>query len=189
MNTVGGFYGFDRDGKFFVGRIELASGSGITADAEFDQTNIIELTRLASQVPNFRFKVQYKKNYTPLDESQFGASITQAQRDYLVRRGLFQIVEDASVQTAYPNSQELVIPALFADSAAASTEATRLSQIYDEQREVYRIVVKTQPYTLQLNDVVQITFDRYNLTTGKNFRVISITEDAATNEVELELWG
>lgn len=189
LNTVGGFYGFDRDGKFFIGRIELASGSGITPDAEFDQTNIIELTRLASEVPNFRFKVQYKKNYTPMDESQFGATITQAQRDYLVREGLFEIVEDATVQTAYPNSQELVVPALFAGSAAAATEATRLSQIYDEQREVYRIIVKTQPYTLKLNDVVQITFDRYNLTTGKNFRVISITEDAATNEVELELWG
>jgi hypothetical protein len=189
MNSIGGFYGFDRDGKFFVGRIELASGSGITPDAQFDRTNIIEVTRLASEVPNFRFKVQYKKNYTPMDESQFGASITQAQRDYLVRDGLYEVVEDASVQTAYPNSQELLIPSLFADSTPAATEATRLSQIYDEQREVYRILVKTQPYTLKLNDVVQISFDRYNLTNGKNFRVISITEDAATNEVELELWG
>lgn len=189
MNTIGGFYGFDRDGKFFVGRLELPTGSGITPDAEFDQTNIIELTRLASEIPNYRFRVQYKKNYTPLDESQFGASITQAQRDYLVRDGLFEVVEDAAVQTAYPNSNELVIEALFAGSGAAASEATRLSQIYDEQREVYRIRVKTQPYTLELNDIVQITFDRYNLTSGKNFRVISVTEDAATNEVELELWG
>jgi len=50
-------------------------------------------------------------------------------------------------------------------------------------------LVKTQPYTLKLNDVVKITFSRYNLTGGKLFRVISIVEDAAVNEVELELWG
>ena len=58
-NTVGAFYGFDRDGKFTLGRIEVATG---TADAEFDSTNIIELARLASEVPNYRVTVDYKKN-------------------------------------------------------------------------------------------------------------------------------
>jgi hypothetical protein len=37
--------------------------------------------------------------------------------------------------------------------------------------------------------VVKITFNRYNLTNGKLFRIIGIVEDAANNEVELELWG
>jgi hypothetical protein len=81
------------------------------------------------------------------------------------------------------------VDGLFAESADALAEANRLSAIYNEQREVYRIRVKTQPYTLELNDIVEITFDRYNLISGKRFRVISVTEDAATNEVELELWG
>jgi hypothetical protein len=49
--------------------------------------------------------------------------------------------------------------------------------------------VKTQPYTLKLNDVVKITFNRYNLTSGKLFTVVSLIEDAAINEIELELWG
>jgi len=54
---------------------------------------------------------------------------------------------------------------------------------------VYRVRVKTQPFTLKLNDIVQITFARYDLTAGKKFSVISLSEDAAINEVELELWG
>ena len=78
---------------------------------------------------------------------------------------------------------------MLAASGAASTEVSRLLTLYKTQRDFYKIRVKTQPYTLKLNDVVKITFNRYNLTSGKLFRVVSITEDAAINEVELELWS
>jgi len=186
INTVGGFYGFDRNGKFQVGRVELPTG---TADAEFDDTNIIEITRLASAVPNYQARVDYKKNYRVMSESDFDASITTAQRDYLVRNANIEIATDTAVQTPYPNSTALIVNGLFAGSSAASTEATRLLNIYKAQRDFYRILVKTQPYTLKLNDVVKITFNRYNLDSGKLFRVISIVEDASNNEVELELWG
>jgi hypothetical protein len=186
INTIGGFYGFDRDGKFQVGQVALATGS---ADAEFDKTTIIEITRQASAVPNYQVRMDYKKNYRVMGESDFDASITSAQRDYLVREADVAIAEDTAVQTPYPNSTALIVDSLFAGSSAASTEATRLLNIYKTQRDFYRILVKTQPYTLKLNDVVKITFNRYNLSSGKLFRVISIVEDAANNEVELELWG
>lgn len=186
INTVGGFYGFDRDGKFQVGRVELSTGA---ADAEFDSTNIIEIIRLASAVPNYQVRVDYKKNYRVMSESDFDASISASQRDYLIRDSDIAIAEDTAVQTPYPNSTALIVNSLFAGSSAASTEATRLLTIYKTQRDFYRIMVKTQPYTLKLNDVVKITFNRYNLDSGKLFRVISIVEDAANNEVELELWG
>lgn len=185
-NSVGAFYGFNRAGKFEMARLELASG---TADADFDLTNIIEVQRQSSATPNHRVRVGYDKNYKVMSESDFGSSVTTAQRDYLVRDMLFESDNTASIRTIYPNSEELVIEALFAASSAASTEATRLLALYGSQRDFYKIRVKTQPYTLKLNDVVQIAFDRYNLTSGKKFRVITITEDAASNEVELELWG
>ena len=185
-NSVGAFYGFNRSGEFEMTRLELASG---TADAEFDLTNIIEVQRQSSATPNHRVRVGYDKNYKVMSESDFGSSITTAQRDYLVRDMLFESDSTASIRTIYPNSEELVIEALFAASSAASTEATRLLALYGSQRDFYTIRVKTQPYTLKLNDVVQIAFDRYNLASGKKFRVITITEDAASNEVELELWG
>ena len=185
-NTIGAFYGFDRSGKFTLSRIEAASG---VADAEYDSTNIIEIIRLASEIPNYRVSVDYKKNNLVMDESDFGASITTAQRDYLVRESLSEIASDANVLTSYPSSQTLAVQGLFAATGAASAEATRLLNLYKVQREIYRIKVKVSPYTLKLNDVVKITFNRYNLTSGKLFRVISITEDAAVNEIELELWG
>jgi hypothetical protein len=183
---VGAYYGFNRSGKFEVNRIELATG---TAAAEFDSTNIIEITRMASAVPNYQVRVDYKKNYRVMSETDFHSSITTAQRDYLVREANVEIATDTNVQTPYPNSNPLIVPGLFAASSPASTEAARLLTVYKTQRDIYMIKVKTQPYTLKLNDVVKITFNRYNLTSGKLFRVITIVEDAAVNEVELELWG
>ena len=185
-NTVGAFYGFDRDGIFEVERVELPTG---TADAEFDKTTIIEIQRLASSVPNYRTRVGYKRNYTVFSDSDLSSSVTAANRDFMVRGQLFETVTSSGTLTAYPNSDEILVESLFAGSSAASTEATRLDAIYDSQRDFYRIKVKTQPYTLKLNDVVKITFNRYNLTSGKLFTVVSLIEDAAINEIELELWG
>jgi ribosomal protein S17 len=186
FNTIGAFYGFDRDGLFEVGQISLATGD---PDFEFDKTNIIEITRLASEVPNYQVRVNYKKNYRTFSESEFHGSVSDAQREYLLRDSNVAIATDSAILTPYPNSNALIIPGLFAASATATTEASRLLTIYKTQRDFYKILVKTQPYTLKLNDVVKITFNRYNLSSGKLFRVISIVEDAANNEVELELWG
>ena len=186
INTVGGFYGFNRSGKFQVGRVDLASG---TADAEFDSTSLIEITRLASEIPNHQVRINYKRNHRMMSESDFHSSVTDAQRDFLVREFNVETADDAAILTAYPNSKALIVDSLFAGSTPASAEAARLLTIYKTQRDVYRILVKTQPYTLNLNDVVKITFNRYNLTNGKLFRIIGIVEDAANNEVELELWG
>jgi hypothetical protein len=124
-----------------------------------------------------------------MNESDFGASITDAKRDSLVRDSSIVTATDATVLTPYPNSSALIVDTMLAASGAASTEASRLLTLYKTQRDFYKIRVKTQPYTLKLNDVVKITFNRYNLTSGKLFRVVSITEDAAINEVELELWS
>lgn len=83
----------------------------------------------------------------------------------------------------------LEVATLLTTAANGATEAARLQTLYGTDRDFYKVKLKTQPFTLELNDTVQITFARYNLTTGKKFRVISLIENAANNEIDLELWG
>ncbi len=97
--------------------------------------------------------------------------------------------EDTAVAAIYPNAKFLEVDSKLIDSSAANAESARLLTLYKSQRDVYRIRCKAQPFTIKLNDVVKVTFARYDLTAGKLFRVISLFEDAAINEVELELWG
>lgn len=183
-NSIGAFYGFDRSGKLNVGRVEVPTGS---ADLELDSTNIIEIERLPTSIPSSEVVLKYKKNYTVIDEDTLAAGA--ADRDFMLRESAQ--VEDSSASTAaiYPNAPVLEVDSRLVDSTAASSEVSRLLTLYGSQRDVYRVRVKTQPFTLKLNDIVKITFSRYSLDSGKDFRVISLSEDAAINEVELELWG
>ena len=183
-NSIGAFYGFDRSGKLNVGRVEAPTG---TADLDLDSTNIIEIERLPTSLPVSDVVLQYKKNYTVLGDDLLGASA--ADRDFMLRESAQVEDTDAATAAIYPNAQVLEVDSRLVDSTAASTEASRLLALYGTQRDVYRVRVKTQPFTLKLNDIVEITFARYDLTAGKKFSVISVSEDAAINEVELELWG
>lgn len=183
-NSVGAFYGFDRSGKLNVGRVELATG---TADLALDSTNIIEIERQPTSIPKSDVVLKYKRNYRPFDEDTLAASADD--RDFAVRDSAQVEDSDASVAAIYPNAAVLEVDSRLVDSTAASAEASRLLALYGTQRDVYRVRVKTQPFTLKLNDIVEITFSRYDLGPGKKFRVISLSEDAAINEVELELWG
>lgn len=183
-NSVGAFYGFDRSGLFSVGRIEIASGS---ADLELDSTNIITLERLPTETPTSTVVFQYKKNFTVFDDNTLATN--PSDRDFFLRESAQVTDEDTAVAAIYPNAQFLEVESKMIDSSAASTESARLLALYKVQRNIYRIRCKAQPFTIKLNDVVKITFARYDLTAGKLFRVISLFEDAAINEVELELWG
>lgn len=184
INSVGGFYGFTRTGELNVGRLTSPSG---TALLDLDTTNIIELQRLPTSIPNHRVNFRYKKNYTVLDEDTIGSSADD--RDFVLRESAVETANLPSILTEYPNSETLEIDSRLVDATAASNEASRTLALYGDQRDVYRIRVKTQPFTIRLNDLIRVTFPRYDLTGGKLFRVISLFEDAAINEVELELWG
>ena len=95
----------------------------------------------------------------------------------------------SSVLTVHPEAPTSEVETLLTTAANAATEATRLQTLYGADRDFYKVKLKTQPFTLELNDTVEITFARYNLAGGKKFRVIGLIEDAANNEIDLELWG
>lgn len=183
-NSVGAFFGFCRAGNLIVGRIEAPTG---TADLELDSTNIIELERLPTDIPKSTVIVQYKKNYTILSEDELDSGADDP--DFMTRESASTSDTDAAVAAIYPNAEFLEVDSRFVDSTAASTEATRLLALYGTQRDIYRIRCKAQPYTVRLNDIVNVTFPRYDLSSGKKFLVIGMFENAAINEVTLELWG
>ena len=184
--SVGGFYGFNRSGKFEVGQIVAPTG---TADGEYSETEILSLQRVPTHVASHRVTLGYEPNWTKQVEFQLAAGAASATRDFTAREFRHVTTNDAAVLTKHLNATELKLNTLMDSSAAATTEAARLLVIYKADRDVYRVRLKVQPFTLHLNDVVQITFGRYGLTSGKKFLVVGLVEDADLNEIELELWG
>lgn len=184
--SVGGFYGFQRAGDFEVGRMEAPSG---TAAESWSEVEIMHLERMPTATPVHRVTLGYQPSWTNQVEFQLAAGAAAAQRDFTARSFREVTTNDAAVLTKHLHADEMRLNTLLDASGSAVTEAARLLTLYKAERDVYRVQLKVQPFTVHLNDVVKITFARYDLTAGKDFRVVGITEDSASNTIWLDLWG
>ena len=184
--SIGGYYGFDRSGKFEVGRLEAPSGAPA---ATFTNVEILEIDRQATAQPVHRVRLGYQPNWTVQVEFQLQGGATAGRRAFTARDFRHVTALDGSVLTKHPLAGDLEIKTLLDGSADASTEAARLLDLYKTDRDLFRVRVKTQPFALELANTVRLSYPRYGLDAGKDFRVIGLVEDAAINEVELTLWG
>jgi len=184
--SIGGYYGFDRSGKFEVGRLEAPGG---TPAATFTAVEILEIDRQATALSVHRVRLGYQPNWTVQVEFQLNGGATADRRAFTARDFRHVTAEDGSVLTKHPLAGDLEVKTLLDGNADASTEASRLLNLYKVDRDLFRVRVKTQPFALELADTVRLSYPRFGLDAGKDFRVIGLVEDAALSEVELACWG
>ncbi len=184
--SIGAYYGFDRSGMFEVGRLEAPGG---TPAVIFTEVEILEIDRQATAPPVHRVRLGYQPNWTVQVEFQLQGGATAGRRAFTARDFRHVTAEDGAILTKHPLAGDLEVKTLLDGNADASTEASRLLDLYKADRDLFRVRVKTQPFALELADTVRLIYPRFGLETGKDFRVIGLVEDAAINEVELTLWG
>ncbi len=185
-NSVGAFYGFTRAGKFQVGQVAAPASS---ADASYDDTEILEIARVPTAIPPYRTVVRHTLNNTVQPSDRLASGVTAARRAFLEQAWREEVSTDTAVQTKHLEAGVLDVDTLMVSTSNAATEATRLQALYGTERDVYKVKLKIQPFARDLNDTVEVKFPRYSLDAGKKFRVVGLTENAARNEVDLELWG
>jgi hypothetical protein len=189
INSVGGYYGITRAGKLDMGQVtDPASTSVASAVATYTDVEIIDLERVPTAIPIWRLTLSYQKNWR-VQSLQEIAGAASTRRTFLMNE--FRTIEHKSstILTRHLLARDDAAVTLLEDASFASTEAQRLHTLYSVDREIYRVRLKTLPFSVELGDVVRLELNRYNLDAGKNFRVISIVEDPSINEVEVELWG
>lgn len=184
FGTIGGFFGFTRAGIFTCGRFEAPTG---TAAAAFTSDDLLELSREPQPHPIYEVEVKWGANWTV--QVSFASGVTGGLVDFVARDFRSAVRSASAVRDVYPHADRLEVKALFWDSTPAGDEAARLLALYREPRMVLRARVKVQPFVLDLNDVVTITHSRFGLDAGRDFRIISLTEDSSVNEVDMILWG
>ena len=184
--SIGGYYGFDRSGKFEVGRLVTPGG---TPAATFSEVEILEIVRQATALPAHRVRLGYQPNGTVQAAFQLNAAVTAARRAFTARDVRYVTAEDGSVLAKHPLAGDLEINTLLDGDTAATTEAARLLNLYGADRDLFRVRLKTQPFALELADPVRLVYPRFGLQAGKLFRIIGLVEDTALNQVELTLWG
>jgi len=187
---VGGYHGFNRNGELMVGVFRAPSGA---PKENFTREDVMAITKLPLPAgispPNWRRRVGYQRNYT-VQIQDLAGSVTDARRAYLAEAFRIAGASDGAIRITHLQATDPpVVPGLFANEADASAEATRLLNLYKEERAIYRITVENQFLDLDLGDVVKITFPRWDLTSGKLFRVVGMNEDLQRNRIEVEVFG
>lgn len=191
INSIGGFYTFDRAGRMTVGRIDTPSG---IPSAEFTKYEILSFVRKPTAVPNWRIKLGYRPNLRNLSQSELASSflpggINASFNSSLTDEFRYVVSEDSSVKTAHLLAADQEVYTSLDDSTDAQEESDRLLSMFKISRDVYTVKVKTQPLSRKLGEVIRLTHSRYGLSGGKLFVIVGLVEDYVSSTVEMEVWG
>ena len=185
---AGWFYGFNRAGKFTLAALKDPASltSSITID---DLESHGDLGIQKADVPEWRVRVGYKQNWSPMS---VGTDSTVAEADRPWLKTQFNEVakaEDATVKTTHLLAQDPdVLTSTIAGSTNATTEATRLLNLFKTQRYTYSVGAYVAPLQVTIGDCVTLQDDRFSLASGSKCVVTGITEYLLDNKIEVELW-
>lgn len=188
VNSIGAFYGFNRNGLLGVGLFTAPSASAPVA-ASFGPAEILEIEALPTELPTWRQRVGYEKNWTVQSSDSLAGAVTEERKAFLAEEHRLAVATDETIRQAWLLATDPEpVPSLLLLKTAAEAEAARLLDLYGERREMYRVTVKTQPYNLELGDQVALDYTRFGLA-ARLFRVVGLEERADINRVTMELWG
>lgn len=185
-DSLGAHYGFDRAGRLTIGRVGQPDMDGV---ARYDESQILEIERLALARPVWRHTVEYRRYWQTLDAAAIAGAVSEEARADLAEPVRVEAASDPAIRSRHPLADEAVITTLLIEESSAAAEAERLLSIFGAGRVAYRVLLKTQPFALELGQTVTLTYPRHGLDEGRNLVVVGMVEDSAQNEISLDLWG
>jgi hypothetical protein len=190
--SIGAFFGFDALGILRMGLFTAPIGSAVL---EIDRNNILSIEHGRTNdtdkgIPAWRINLNYQKNYN-IQTTDLAGAVTAARKNILALPSLTKSAEDSSIKTQYTLAATIEKETCLVDATATQTEATRLLNLYKTNRDLYTVDIaldlsQTLP---DLNNVVNVTINRFGLNSGKLFKIIGIESDYSKNRATLTLWG
>lgn len=190
MGGIGGWGGFRRNGKFALG-VFLTPVGGITSH-RFDRSDVFSIGRealpSALTPPPYRFRCAYQHNWTV--QNDVAASVGATRASFLAQADRYSDSIDNGIRVDHPFAHDRdPIASYFNLEADAQTESDRLLALYSIGAGLYRFTVGVEPFAFDVGDIVTLTYPRWDLSSGRDLRVVEMTEDAANNTIELVAYG
>jgi hypothetical protein len=96
---------------------------------------------------------------------------------------------DGEVRAVHgPGAADERILTLFDSDEDAAAERDRQFALFSVVRDVFEVTLKTQPFRLDVGDLVRVDDRRFGLR-GRLLRVLAVEEDAGRDRATLKLWG
>lgn len=199
LGSVGGYWAVTADGTFAFGRLEAPAGTPAmtVTSAELLESGAEAVERLAGRaedrgLPAWRINLRYQKNYTVQAGADVVAAVSQARRALLAEEWRTATADDAAVKTTHLLAPEKEAFSLIDAEADAQDEADRLLALYSEKRDFLRVRLppdNAEALALELGDVVELDYARFDWGGGKPFVVTGLIYEFRLNQMTVELWG
>jgi len=184
--TAGAHFGFDRNGRFTAGRL---SEPAAEAAESIDESAILGLERETAALPLWRLRLGYGRHWCTLSESESAAGLDPGTRTGLAETYRYAEASDGAVRMRHRLARDLQQESLIATGTDAAAEALRRLALFGVARDLFRVRVKTRPYSLTLGTTIRLSYPRHGLAGGRNLVLVGLSEDSAFDEAELTLWG
>jgi hypothetical protein len=190
MGGIGGWAGFRRNGKLEVGIFQVPTG--LVPSDHYDKTDVIQIKReaLPSSLtpPPYRFRVAYQHNWTV--QTDVAGAVSATQKSFLAQADRYAESTNTTVLLDHPFARDRnPTKSFFNSQTDAQTESDRLLALYKGSNALYRITLGVEPFALDLGDVINVTYPRWDLTVGRNLRIVEMTENAQSNTIEVVGFG
>jgi hypothetical protein len=169
--SVGAWWGFDETGTLRMGRI-AAPGTPVVS---LTQHRIKALTRLVSEVPPWRIKLNYARNH--VTQTDLAGGVSADRKAALGQEYRTTTAEDGAIKGIWLTASEAEHNTLLASAADAEAEAARRLALVGTYRERYRCeaeVSQALMSALALGATVRIEYPRYGRGAGKHFVILGL---------------
>ena len=199
-NSVGGYLIFDNENNT-LDLFRFVDPENETVDLYLTEDDIIYdnntgLSIANIEEPKLSITYGFKKNYTVQDYGNLAGSIVDIDSPYYDINKLNSYQNNYSTLVGYTNINEIQYPlaehitlieSTIWDETEAETELNRRILLRSKKRKIFNINSVATSFTYNIGDIVNITFDRYNLN-SINGLIISIEESVTDNLVILGVW-
>lgn len=191
----GAFIGQDRSGLFRIQRWEPPDtiANWFFTDRDIPEGGIQRETLPyggGRGIPYMSWAVRYGINWTEQGDADLATGVTQERRLFLQQPGRYAYTQSTDIALFHRSSAGAPLrQSLFLSQENAQEEAERLLALYSYGRALYRVIVKTALFSMEIGQTVRILYHRWDLDGGKNFRVLAISDDADRGSTEFLAFG
>jgi hypothetical protein len=191
MAGIGGWWGAKRSGLIAVDRLRSPSESTPTlylTEVDVLEFGVVPLPNSTNPL-NWQRTVNYQRNWTPQSTDLVG-SVTQDRRQFLSLANRRITSSNSALRISYLQAVDgPVVQSWFDNAADSQALADYFMALHGVIRDIFQVTVPAPGYSIDIGDVVNLTYGRHGLTGGRDFRVIGISENFATRRMTLTLWG
>ena len=180
--------GTNKRGQFAAFRLDLNRSPAFT----FTENETVDIQRqpLPYGVPWFEWLLGYQRAWTVQSGTEIAGAATAEHRQFVGQEYRQVTAHSSHIKGAHQTSRPTaLIESVLTDRSHAQSEVNKRLVFYSLGRSMFQVAVKNAMFQVEIGMVVTILLDRFGMDSGRNFVVVSVSEDLGSMTTTLTCFG